>query len=134
MFFDHFLRGVDSGWSRQPRVLLQVRQLDKFVAREENEWPLARTVWTKFYLDPAEHSLTKTPSARHAGVSFDALGDALTFLTPPLAQQTEITAPSAAKLFVSPSTRDADLSDVLPSLSADLNEAAFQRALRPHTP
>src|SRR6266702_270119 len=79
-FFDHFLKGIDSGWSRQPRVLLQVRRLDRFVARGENEWPLARTVCTKFYLDPVEHSLRQTPVARRAGVSFDALGDGLTFL------------------------------------------------------
>src|SRR5438034_4974870 len=96
-FFDHFLKGIDSGWSRQPRVLLQVRRLDRFVAREESEWPLARTQWTKFYLDPAEHSLQETASARQASVSFDAAGDGFSFLTPPLAQETEITGPSAAK-------------------------------------
>ncbi|TMJ32718.1 MAG: CocE/NonD family hydrolase [Alphaproteobacteria bacterium] len=133
-FFDHFLKGIDSGWSRQPRVLLQVRRLDRFVARGENEWPLARTVWTKFYLDPVEHSLQQTPGARRAGVSFDALGDGLTFLTPPLAQETEITGPSAAKLSVSSSTRDADLFLVLRVFSADLNEVVFQGALDPHTP
>ena len=133
-FFDHFLKGIDSGWSRQPRVLLQVRRLDRFVAREENEWPPARTQWTKFYLDPAEHSLQQTPGARRAGVSFDALGDGLTFLTPPLAQETEITGPSTAKLSVSSSTRDADLFLVLRVFSADLNEVVFQGALDPHTP
>ena len=133
-FFDHFLKGVESGWGRQPRVLLQVRHLDKFVAREENEWPLARTQWTKFYLDPAEHSLRTTPSARQGKTSFDALGDGLTFLTPPLAQETEITGPSAAKLFVSSSTGDADLFVVLRAFSADLNEVLFQGALDPHTP
>ncbi len=128
-FFDHFLKGIDSGWSRQPRVLLQVRRLDRFVAREENEWPPARTQWTKFYLDPAEHSLQQTPGARRAGVSFDALGDGLTFLTPPLAQETEITGPSAAKLLVSSSTRDADVFLVLRVFSPDLNEVVFQGAL-----
>ena len=133
-FFDHFLKGVDNGWSRQPRVLLQVRHIDKFVARAENEWPLARTVWTKFYLDPAEHALKGTPGRRQASVSFDALGDGLTFLTPPLAKETEITGPAAVKLFVSSSTRDADLFLVLRMFSADLEEVVFQGALDPHTP
>jgi putative CocE/NonD family hydrolase len=133
-FFDHFLKGIDSGWSRQPRVLLQVRHLDKFTAREEDEWPLARTQWTKFYLDPAEHSLKEAPGAGHASMSFDALGDGLTFLTPPLAQETEITGPSAAKLFVSSSARDADLFLVLRVFSGDLKEVVFQGALDPHTP
>ena len=67
-------------------------------------------------------------------MSFDALGDGLTFLTPPLAQETEITGPSAAKLSVSSSTRDADLFLVLRVFSADLNEVVFQGALDPHTP
>ena len=35
----------------------------KFVPRAENEWPLKRTQWTKFYLDPASMTLTtKKPS------------------------------------------------------------------------
>ena len=51
-FFDHFLKGEDTGWDKQPRVQLQVRHPgEKFVERHENEWPLARTQWTKFYLD-----------------------------------------------------------------------------------
>ena len=41
--------------------------------------------------------------------SFDAMGDGVTFLTEPLAQETEITGPSALKLFVSSSTSDADI-------------------------
>ena len=43
----------DTSWEKQPKVLLQVRHPgEKFVARAENEWPIARTQWTKFYLDP----------------------------------------------------------------------------------
>ena len=43
-FFGHFLKGEDTGWSKQPKVMLQVRHPgEKFVERHENEWPLART-------------------------------------------------------------------------------------------
>ena len=57
-FFGHFLKGEDTGWSKQPKVQLQVRHVgEKFVERHESEWPLARTQWTKFYLDPASYSL-----------------------------------------------------------------------------
>ena len=39
--------------SKQPKVLLNIRHPgEKFVPRAENEWPLARTQWTKFYLHP----------------------------------------------------------------------------------
>ena len=49
-FFDYFLHGKDTGWSKQPKVLLKVRHPgEKFVERAENEWPLKRTQWTKFY-------------------------------------------------------------------------------------
>ena len=63
-FFDHFLKGEDNGWERRPKVLLNVRHPgEKFVPRAENEWPLARTQWTKFYLHPTA-SLRAEPAPR----------------------------------------------------------------------
>ena len=61
-FFDYFLKGIDNGWEReQPRVQLNIRHPgEKFVLRAENEWPLARTQWTKFYLDPANMALSSS--------------------------------------------------------------------------
>jgi predicted acyl esterase len=134
-FFDFFLKGEDSGWGRQPRVLLQVRHPgEKFVEREENEWPIARTKWTKLYLNSADFSLTETSLTGEARVTFDALGEGVTFMTPPMKQETEITGPVAAKLFVSSSTTDADLFLVLRVFSADMKEIVFQGAIDPHTP
>ena len=41
-FFDHFLKGEDNGWDRQPPVMLRVRTVDgEFIDRTENEWPIA---------------------------------------------------------------------------------------------
>src|SRR3989440_5101015 len=108
-FFDHFLHGRKNGFERRPRVLLQVRHIDKFVERGENEWPLKRTQWTKLYLDAAEGALTPRRAAAKAVQSFDAMGNGVTLLSAPLAQETEITGPSTVKLFVSSSTTDADL-------------------------
>ncbi len=62
-FFDYFLKGEKNGWEREPRVLLQVRHLDRFEERVEQEWPLARTQWTKFYFDFASGGLTTGPPA-----------------------------------------------------------------------
>jgi predicted acyl esterase len=62
------------------------------------------------------------------------MGDGVTFMSPPLPHTTEITGPSAAKLFVSASTRDAELFLVLRVFSADLKELVFQGAIDPHTP
>ena len=134
-FFDTFLHGKDSGWSKQPKVNLQVRHPgEKFVPRAETEWPIKRTKWTKFYLDPKAMALsTKKPSG-NARLSFAAMGDGFIFLTPPLAEETEITGPSALKLFASSSTADADFFIVLRVFTADMKEIVFQGAIDPHTP
>ena len=133
-FFDRFLHGKKEDWVKQPKVLLQVRHIDKFVPRAENEWPLKRTRWTKFYLDPSAMVLTTKRPSGSAQLKFAAMGDGLTFLTPPLAKDTEITGPSALKLFVSSSTSDADFFIVLRVLTGDLKEIVFQGAIDPHTP
>src|SRR5712691_4346115 len=133
-FFDHFLHGKKNGWDKHPRVLLQVRHIDRFVERSENEWPLARTRWTRFYLDPSDCSLSENRAVKKAVASFEALGDGLTFLTAPLGSDMEITGPSALKLFVSSSTEDAYLFVVLRVFSPDLKEVVFQGAIDPHTP
>jgi len=134
-FFDFFLKGVANGWDRQPRVVLQVRHPgEKFVERHENEWPLARTAWTNFYLDPRNKSLAFTPVAAEQSITYDAMGEGVTFSTPPLENETEITGPSALKLFVSSSTCDADFFIVLRVLDPHGKEVVFQGALDPHTP
>jgi len=134
-FFDHFLHGKDSGWDKQPKVLLQVRHPgERFVARAEDEWPLKRTKWTKFHLHPADGSLKASAAANKATMSFDAMGDGVTFLSAPVAEPTEITGPIAAKLNVSSSTSDADLFLVVRVFSPDLKEVVFQGAIDPHTP
>jgi predicted acyl esterase len=51
-----------------------------------------------------------------------------------LAQETEITGPSALKLFVSSSTSDADMFAIVRVFSPDLKEVVFQGAIDPHTP
>jgi predicted acyl esterase len=133
-FFDHFLHGRQNGWDSRPRVLLQVRHADKFVARPEKEWPLARTRWTRLYPDPGTGLLGAERAAAGATLSFEAMGDGVTFLTAPLEAETEITGPSALKLFVSSSTSDADLFVVLRAFAPDLKELVFQGAIDPHTP
>jgi uncharacterized protein len=133
-FFDYFLHGKKNGWDKQPPVQLQVRHIDRFVERPENEWPLKRTKWTRFYLDPAGVLAVNKPSHKKSVVRVDAIGDGVTFLTAPLASETEITGPSVVKLYVSSSTSDADIFVVLRVFSPDIKEVVFQGAIDPHTP
>ncbi len=133
-FFDYFLKGVDNGWDNQSPVQLQIRHVDNFVERHENEWPLARTEWTKLFLDPARRMLQWDPVEDKAHISYRALSDGITFVTAPLKKETEITGPVALKLFLASSTIDADVFAVLRVFDAAGNEVDFQGALDPHTP
>ena len=132
-FFDHYLTGEQNSWDKRPRVQLQVRHTDKFVERFENEWPIARTKWTQFYLQPG---LTlETESNGEAGtVSYAGLGDGVTFLSAPFEKETEITGPLACKIWIASDTEDADLFLVFRVFTPDLKEVVFQGALDPHTP
>ena len=132
-FFGHFLKGEATRWDVQPRVQLQIRHLDSFVERHENEWPIARTRWTKMYLDPAG-SLNREPCKSAEAVTFDAMGEGLTFVSRPLDAETEITGPLAARIYVSSSTADADLFLVFRVFTPDLREVVFMGAIDPHTP
>jgi hypothetical protein len=133
-FFDYFLKGSDNGWDRRPKVQLQIRHVDRFVARHEQEWPIARTQWTRFYLDPHDQSLRREPTKLDGAVTYAGFGEGATFLSPPLETETEITGPLAAKLFVSSATNDADLFVVFRVFTPDLREVVFMGAVDPHTP
>lgn len=134
-FFGYFLKGEDTGWNNQPPVILQVRYPgEKFILREENEWPLARTNWTKFYLDFENMSLSQNSNFSINSVSYDAADDGLIFRSQPLKEQIEITGPSAAKLFISSNTIDADIFLVIQLFDETGKEIVFQGALDPHTP
>ncbi len=53
-WFDYWLKGIDNGVTRMPR--LQIFVMGKNAWRGENEWPLARTQFTKFYLRSDGHA------------------------------------------------------------------------------
>ena len=134
-FFDHFLKGLDNGWDREPRVRLRVRTVDGgFVERPEDDWPIPRTRWTRMFLDAATTSVVGT-SGVASEVSFEALAsDGITFSTPAMTAETEITGPVSARLFVSSTTTDADVFLVLRVFAPDGEEVVFQGAVDPHTP
>ena len=134
-FFGHFLKDEDNGWDAEPRVQMVVRHPKKcFTPRGAADWPLAGTRWTKFYFDHATSSLRTEPCDGGAAISFEALADGVTFITPPLPDEIHIIGPSTAKLFVSSSTEDADLFLILRLFSPDFTEVTFPGSNDPHTP
>ncbi|MEY4645482.1 MAG: hypothetical protein RLZZ596_2313 [Pseudomonadota bacterium] len=134
-FFDCYLKGAANGWQAdQPRVQLQIRHVDRFELRHEHEWPIARTQWTPFHLHADGLKLVPQAQAQPAEVSYQPLEAGLTFSTPPLEQDTEITGPSALKLFIRSDSVDADIFAVLRVFDPQDREVVFQGALDPHTP
>ncbi|TEY86461.1 hypothetical protein BOTCAL_0008g00360 [Botryotinia calthae] len=119
-FLDAFLKDDDKiGWCTPGKVSpvsVILRKGDvgynnaeaesNYERREETEWPLAGTQYTKFYLSP-EKTLSKDPSASSANkVSYDALGSLknpqlVQFTSAPFEQETEITGYVTAHLNVS---------------------------------
>ena len=72
-FFNRFLKGIDNHVKDWPRVTIEVRE--KYYVgetRTENEWPIARTQYTKYFLDAANATLNLTPPAEEAGVRYNA--------------------------------------------------------------
>jgi hypothetical protein len=153
-FFDCWLKGIDNGVMDEPPVKLAIRQGGGAVVwRHESEWPLARTRWSKLYLDlsgpaageagnsgllvernPAQagsrsyfaSGLSKVGSASASSTQLAAgamqAGIGISLLTPPLPQDTEVTGPLAAVLWVSSSSEDMDLFLTIRNIGPDGND------------
>jgi len=151
-FFDHWLKGIDTGIMDEPPVKLQIRTgggLKDYKFRFENEWPIARTRWTRMYLraeqpeqnhdgspegallsDPVtdETAITYLASPpSHAGtasaapsVNAGSIGrTGVSFITAPLREDTEITGPMALVLWVSSSSEDMDIFATIRNIGPD---------------
>ena len=145
-WFDHWLKGVDTGLLAEPPIRLFVMGAN--VWRDEQEWPLARAAATPFYLR-AEGGLSQAPPdgespdsytydpanpvPTHGGAVLiapefppgpvdqqrvEARPDVLTYTTPPLEHDTEVTGPVCVQLWACSSAPDTDfvarLVDVYP--------------------
>jgi putative CocE/NonD family hydrolase len=93
VFFDHFLKAPGTLVPAWPKVLLEVRERANVGdMRAEKEWPLARTVYRRLYLDAGKAALSDAPVAAAAAVRYDPLsstGCALFDYT--FAESTELT-------------------------------------------
>lgn len=134
-FFDHYLKGVDNGFEKTQRVMLWIRHPGgKYIFRSENEWPIARTKWTRLFMDSSSFLLSSNRPNKESSVEYEAMSDGVTFLSQPLEEDTEITGPVSAKLFISSSTADADIFLILRAFTPDMREVHFFDFLDPHTP
>ncbi len=130
-WFDYWLKGTDTGIMSEPAVKLCVRSsVTACTWRFEDEWPIKRTQYTKYYLtaEPAggvvkdalhDVKLSRTPPAQPGQLTYDAgpasygrgtrTQPALAFTTEPLTEDVEITGHINLVTWVSSETDDMDV-------------------------
>jgi len=151
-FFDYWLKGMQNGIMDEPPIKLEIRtggSKKPYAFRFENEWPLARTQWTKMYFsiekerssDEAHAEGRLVPDAVAAtrqisysgsnpnkagigsGSSAPGIGrSGISFVTDPMTQDTEITGPLMANLWVSSTAEDMDVMVTLRNIDPDGKE------------
>ncbi len=135
-FFDRYLKNIDNGWEREPKVEVAVRAADDTVERvaRDTHWPLAGTKWTRYYLDASRLTLAAAAPGKPASASYAAIGEGLSFSTAPLERALEFAGPIKAKLFVSSSTDDMDIFATLRAFDPQGKEVTFLSAVEPKAP
>lgn len=137
-FFGHFLKGEENGWDKRSPVQVQLRrpgeQFKNPELRLENEWPLARTQWTKLHLDAEKMALTPGVVQYVSKRTYQPLQEPVLFKLPPFQEETELLGPMAARLHVSSETTDADIFLVVRVFDEKGQEVTFLGTVDPHTP
>ena len=134
-FFDHFLKGANNGWEREPRVAVQVRHPDGATWRSAPAWPLPGTRLERWYLDAATGSISQdSAAAAPAEKSYPGLGDGVTFTSAPFEQETEFTGPIGVRLWVSSSTRDMDIFGAVRLIDPQGRDVTFMGNSDPNVP
>lgn len=145
-WFDHWLKGIDTGIMDEPPVKLQIRTGEakkSYPFRFEDDWPIPRTQWTKWYLQPkrdsaligeaVEGALVKEAPQSASQISYEASPDGrhfhggrtgVSFETPPLREDTEITGPIVLNVWVSSSSKDIDIFATIRNIDASGKDAS----------
>ncbi len=102
-FFDCYLKGESNGWRETPRVRMSVLDPggEDIVHRPENEFPPARTLYQKLFLDAARGSMSPEPVCGETSVCYrsdDGQGRAVFDIT--FDEEVEITGHMMLRLWV----------------------------------
>ncbi len=101
-WFDHWLKGIDTGLMKEPPVKLFVMGTNKW--REAEDWPLSETKWTPFYLHEDELLCEHEHWPNEGPDSFeDSLWKRgyLEYYSPALVEDTEVIGPIVLNLYAS---------------------------------
>ena len=131
-FFDYWLKGIDNGLAAEPPVKLAIRTTaDEEEWRFEDEWPIARTNWTKLFLSLEDGGRLTPHPPESAAVSYSAEGPhsdefrGARFTTAPFDEDVEITGPMNLVVSVSSTVEDMDIFVVVRNIAPDGNEVSF---------
>ena len=154
-WYDRWLKGIDNGVDREAPVRLFV--MGENAWRDEQEWPLARTHYTSYYLRSDGRLSTSKPGGEEpdrytydpldpvidprGGILgpfdqsiFESRSDVIVYSTEPLERDIEVTGPIEADLWISSSAPDTDffvrLLDVYPDGKAYNLESPTREVLR----
>jgi predicted acyl esterase len=140
-WLDQWLYGIDTGVLREPPVKLAIRYGgDRYVWRYENEWPIARTRWTPWFLQADGGTLSQSAAPTVSTVSYQAEPDSsdeasrVVFALPAVDGPTEFTGPAKLKLWISSTADDADLFVIVRKLDEAGNEVRFPAQNGPAIP
>lgn len=101
-FFDRYLKNINNGWEMTPRYRIDVMDAydcDYQINRPENEFPLARTIYKKLYIDAENYALRDEPVKNESKVSYDANEGVVNF-DYQFDEETEITGYMKLRLWV----------------------------------
>lgn len=102
-FFDRYLKGIDNGWEKTPRVRISILDpggTDQ-VNRPEKEWPLARTGYQKLYLHGDTGTLSPEPEKNEFATRYKASdGKGQAAFAIEFNEDTELTGPMKLRLWV----------------------------------
>lgn len=101
-WFDYWLKGIETGIMEEPPIKLFVVGTGEW--KTATEWPLPETRWTPFYLHAngllSEHEFWPNEGSSAFEDSHFNRGS-LTFLSPPLVENTEVIGPIVLNLYAS---------------------------------
>ncbi|MFT8823741.1 CocE/NonD family hydrolase [Liquorilactobacillus satsumensis] len=110
-FFDRYLRNIHNGWEMTPRIRLEVMdayEYDYQTNRPEDDFPLARTKYTKYFLNAADRSLNSKAITETKTVKYDSQKEDISF-NYTFVNDTELTGHFKLHLWISSETDDADV-------------------------
>lgn len=135
-FFDRYLKGIDNGWEKEPRVEVQVRSTEDTVKRvvRDSHWPLSVTKWTRLYLDASNKTLGASAPKSESFARYKATSEGVAFTTAPLEREMEFAGPMKARLYVSSSLEDMDMFAAVCAFDPQGKEATFFASDEPKFP